>query len=234
MDINEKLLECGLTRNEAKVYLELAKKGELSANSLAKNLGIDRTLTYTILNHLIEKGQVKYIKRENKKFFSCSEPNNLLNHIKAKEAVISQLILDLTKLKHENPGETEVNIYEGTEGIRVLYRELQNSKNFDSFGATGRAYNLLFESHSIAKKAEKAKFQVRIITNNEHAKEEFLRYNFIKAKYFDIKSEATTCIFGDKISIHLIKGKPIVIIIKNKEISESYRNYFNYLWKSSK
>jgi len=66
MEITEKLLESGLTRNEAKVYLELSKKGESSANQIAKELGIDRTLTYTILNHLIEKGQVTYIKKENK------------------------------------------------------------------------------------------------------------------------------------------------------------------------
>ena len=70
MEILEKLQKAGLTGNESKVYLELVKKGELSANQIAKNLGIDRTLTYTILNHLIEKGQVSYVIRDNKKFFS--------------------------------------------------------------------------------------------------------------------------------------------------------------------
>ena len=61
MGVYEKLQQVGLTGNEAKVYLELVKKGESSANQVAKDIGMDRTLTYTVLNHLIEKGQVSYI-----------------------------------------------------------------------------------------------------------------------------------------------------------------------------
>jgi len=66
MDTLEKLQQAGLTGNESRVYLELVKKGELSANQIAKNLGMDRTLTYTVLNHLVEKGQTSYIIKENK------------------------------------------------------------------------------------------------------------------------------------------------------------------------
>ena len=35
-------------------------------------------------------------------------------------------------------------------------------------------------------------------------------------------------------SIHLIKEKPHIVIIKNKEIAESYRNHFKILWKYAK
>ena len=65
MDIYEKIQEAGLTGNEARVYLELIKKGELTANQIARNISMDRTLTYTVLNHLIEKGQVSYVIKEN-------------------------------------------------------------------------------------------------------------------------------------------------------------------------
>ena len=67
--IEEKLRKAGLTGNEAKVYLELLRKGALSANDLAKKISMDRTLTYTVLNHLIEKGLVNYVIKEKKKFF---------------------------------------------------------------------------------------------------------------------------------------------------------------------
>ena len=92
MDIYEKLQKAGLTGNEAKIYLELLKNGELSANAIAKNIGMDRTLTYTVLNHLIEKGQVNYVVKENKKFFSCSNPDNLINRLKAAEIMVLDLI----------------------------------------------------------------------------------------------------------------------------------------------
>jgi len=211
----------------------LLRKGELSANQIAKNIGMDRTLTYTVSNHLIEKGQVNYIRKKNKKIFSCSNPENLLNPIKAKEIFISDLIKELKKIKITKPTETEINIYEGKEGIRILMREIIKTKHFLAFGGTGRAYDLLYEMPAITKKLEKTKNFAKVIVGKEYRGHEFTRYKNIETKSLDIKSEATTSIFGDYVSIHLIKGKPLVMIIKNKDIAESYRNYFYYMWKKA-
>jgi len=71
-EFEDKLRKSGLTGNEAKVYFELLRKGSMSANDLSKKIGMDRTLTYTVLNHLIEKGLVNYVIKKNKKFFEFS------------------------------------------------------------------------------------------------------------------------------------------------------------------
>jgi len=234
MDIYEKLQQAGLTGNEAKVYLELLKKGELSANQIAKNIGMDRTLTYTVLNHLIEKGQVNYVVKEKKKIFSCSNPENLLNPIKSKEIFISDLIKELKKIKTKKQEEIQINVYEGKEGVRTLMREIIKTKQFLAFGGTGRAYDLLYEMPAIAKKLEKTKSFAKIIVGEEYKGHEFTKYKNIEVKSANIKGEATTTIFENIVSIHLIKDKPIVIIIKNKDIADSYKNYFNYMWKKAK
>lgn len=232
MDIYEKLQQAGLTGNEVKVYLELLKGGELSANQISKNIGMDRTLTYSVLNHLIKKGQVNYVIKQNKKIFSCSDPNNLLNQIKFKEVFILDLIKELKKIKTKKPELTEINVYEGKEGIRVLMREVIKQKHFLAFGGTGKAYDLLYEMSAIAKKLEKTKNFAKVIMGQDFKGHEFTRYKNVKVKLAKVKSEATTTIFGDCVSIHLIKDKPIVIIIKNKDIANSYKNYFNLMWKS--
>lgn len=235
MDINQKLQEAGLTGNEAQVYLELLKKGELSANQIAKNLGIDRTLTYTILNHLIEKGQVKYILKQGKKMFSSSNPENLLNKVKAKEVLITGLISELKNLKKETPQETQINIYEGKEGLRTILHLVLKHNGFCSFGATGRAFHALYEMPAIAKQLEKsADMKIKIVGNKKLKGTEAFDLKGVEFRYLDIKSEATTSIFGDYVSIHMIKNKPIIILIKNKDIAESYRNHFNLLWKTAK
>jgi len=234
MDIYEKLQQAGLTGNEARVYLELIRKGELSANQIAKNISMDRTLTYTVLDHLIKKGQVSYIIKEKKKIFSCSNPENLLNPIKSKEIFISDLIKELKKIKIIKPSETQVNVYEGKEGIRTLMKEITKTKQFLAFGGTGRAYDLLYEMPAIAKKLEKTKSFAKVIVGEGYKRHEFTKYKNIKVKSTNIKSEATTTIFNNTVSIHLIKDKPIVIIIKNKHIAESYKNYFNFMWKKIK
>ena len=233
MDINEKLKQAGLTGNESKVYLELVKKGKLSANQLAKNLSLDRTLTYTILNNLVGKGQVSYTIKGNKKFFNVANPENLLNKIKSKEIIVLDLIKELNKIKSKKQVETDINIYEGPEGIRILMKLMFKEKELLSFGGTGRAYDLLYEAPAFAKQLEKIKFPVKVITQPSSKAHEFTKFKNVKTKFLDINSEATTSILGDYVSIHLIKDKPIIILIKNKHIAQSYRNYFNFLWKQA-
>jgi len=235
--LQEKLTQSGLTRNESKVYLELTKHKELSANQIAKNLGIDRTLTYTILNHLIEKGQISYIIKEKIKLFKAESPENLLNPLKEKEFVIKDLIKELSKIKSKEKTNYEVKIFEGKEGLRTLMKLIVEHKSFLSWGATGRAYDILYELKPITEKLEKqnkGQYIAQIIMNEKYRNHEFTKYKGIKTKYLKIKSETTTTIFGDYVSIHLAKEKPLIILIKNKEIAEGYKNYFQALWKIAK
>lgn len=234
METYEKLREIGLTGNESKVYLELSISGELSANQLAKNLGMDRTLTYTVLNHLIEKGQVSYVLKENKKYFSCSKPENLLNPLKAKEIVALDLIKELNKMEKLEQKDIEIATYEGKEAFRVLINHIKNEKELWALGSTGKAFYQLYEMSAIAKEFEKRDIAVKILGHSKYKGTEPFSFKKFQYRYLNIESEATTTIFGDYVSIHLIKGKPILILIKNKEIANSYKNYFNHLWKQAK
>ncbi len=230
-EILEKLKEAGLTGNEAKVYYELLKRGELVANNIAKNIGLDRTLTYTILNNLIEKGQVSYIIKEKKKFFSATDPDNLLNSIKKKEAVIKDLILELKDIKTLNESEQEIKIYEGKDGLRSLVNLMLKEKEFCAFGATGWAYYQLYEMPRIAKEIVKKNIKVKIIGNRKLKKTEVFNLKNIESRYLDVESKSPTSIFGEYVSIHLAtKEKPFIILIKNKDIADTYKNYFELLW----
>jgi len=233
-NIIENLHEAGLTGNEARVYLELLKKGEISANSIAKSISMDRTLTYTVLNHLIEKGMVSYIIRENKKFFVAANPENLMNNIRKREAITADLIEELKKIQKISGESQEITVYEGKKGLRTLITEIAKSKIVYSFGATGRLYDTLYESPHLTKEMLKEGMKGKIIFSSKCKNHPFTKFKNIKCRYLDVKSEATTTIFDDKITIHLIKEKPIIIIIKNKLIADSYRAYFEVLWMQAK
>ena len=60
------------------------------------------------------------------------------------------------------------------------------------------------------------------------------KFKWIEYRYLDIKSEATTMIVADKVIIFLSIHKPIIIVIKNRDIAESYQNHFEVLWKVAK
>lgn len=230
----ERLRIAGLTGNEARVYYELLRKGSLSANELAKKISMDRTLAYTVLNHLIEKGLVTYVMKSSKKFFEATEPVNLLHTVREQEAYIKNLIPDLEKLEQIKESSHEINVYEGKEGLRSFMRLVMKYPSISSFGATGRAYDAFYESPHLVKETIKRGFTGRIILNPEHRDHQITKIKNLSIKYLNVKSEATTTIFGEYVSIHLLVHKPIVIVIKNKEIAESYKNYFEFLWNAAK
>ena len=233
-ELKQKLTQAGLTGNESKVYLELLKHNELSANELSKKISMDRTLTYTILNNLIEKGLGSYIIKQNKKFFKAEKPENLLNPIKKKEFFVKDLITNLNKIQKQTPISYEVKILEGKEGLRTLFNLIFKNKSFFSFGGTGRAYDQIYEMQAVLKTLNKKEFSGKMIIQEKYRGHEVTKQNIIKTKYSNVQSEATTTIFGDYVSIHLAKEKPLIILIKNKEIAESYYNHFQELWKIAK
>jgi len=226
--------KAGLTGNESKVYLELLKHNELSANELSKKISTDRTLTYTILNHLIEKGLVSYIIKQNKKFFKAEKPENLLNPIKKKEFFVKDLITNLNKIQKQAPSFYEVKVLEGKQGLRTLFNLIFKNKSFFSFGGTGRAYEQIYEMQALVKTLNKKEFFGKMILQEKYRGHEVTKQKIIQTKYSATKSEATTTIFGDYVSIHLLTQKPLIILIKNKEISKSYKNHFESLWKQAK
>jgi len=234
IEFKESLRKAGLTGNEVKVYLELLEKGPLSANALARNIGMDRTLTYTVLNHLIEKGLVNYVIKSNKKFFNAENPENLLNPVKEKEAFIKSLIPRLKSIEKIKEVYQEIKIYEGKEGLRSILRLMMRYKSFCSFGATGRAYDILYGVPALTKEWIKKGGSGRLITNPKYKKHEIAKIKNVKTRYLDVDSKATTSIYGDYVSIHISAQKPLIILIKNKELAETYQNHFEVLWKVAK
>jgi len=229
----EELRKSGLTGNEAKIYLTLLRRGSLPASEICKKASMDRTLTYSILNNLIEKGLVSYIVQKGKKYFESTSPQNLLNPIKEKSAFIKELIPELENLEKIKEITQEIQTFEGKSGLRSFLSILMKHKHVDSFGATGRAYDLFYESPRVAKELVRRGCSGRLITAPTHKKHP-MKIKKFQMRFLDLKSEATTTIFGDYVGIHLIKDKPIAILIKNKFIAQSYRNHFEVLWSVAK
>jgi len=233
-NFKESLKKTGLTSNESEVYLQLLKNTELSANELANKIGMDRALTYTVLNQLIKKGLVNHVIKSNRKSFKAKDPSNLLNSIKEKEAFVNGLVPRLKTIEKLEESKQEVNIYEGRGGLRSIINLLMKQKCLCSFGVTGKAYDIFYEFPALAKEWEKRNFTARIITHSKNKNHPMTKLKGVEPRYLDVNSEATTTIFGDYVSVHITKERPLVILIKNKEIADTYRNHFEVLWKTAK
>jgi sugar-specific transcriptional regulator TrmB len=229
----EKLQKIGLSKKESQIYLELAKLQEATANELSKKTSTQRTVVYNVLQQLIEKGFVNYIKKQSKRYYSISKPESLLSDLREKEGITKDLISELSKIKVQTKQNNSVEVYEGASGLKILFEEIRKAKDLLVLNATGKIFEKLpFSANQIVKDTinlGKAKvIAVQSLKQTEMAKTK------LNIKYLPKEAEnlATTFIFENKVIIQTLKEKPFLIRIENKDIYEGYKKDFEVLWNS--
>lgn len=234
VELVKQLEDAGLGNKEAIVYLALLKYGSVGGGLLAKLLNMDRTHTYGVVRNLVNKGLAGHVIVNNKKLFQAMSPQNLLNQIKQKEQVIKSIIPELIALEKIKPKPAVVKILEGKAGLRTTIRLLleSNAKEILVYGGTGKSYDLLkYEMPHVARKTELLKIKGRIITSEKLRGHPFTKLPNFTIKYVEKPTPSSTMIFGNRVSINVFNQTPFVILIEDKSVTESYRKYFEYLWK---
>ena len=222
-----------LTDNEIKVYLALINFGPCLAGLISRKTGLHRRTVYDLTDTLIKKGFIGYIKQNNRRLFSASNPGRIIEILREKESLLLPVVEKL-KEKYSSVKEKEETIfYKGKEGIKAVFEEQLNSKEVLILGASSKAYETLqFYFHWYDKKRKEKKIKARIIAQDKAIKRLPLsEIRYLPEKY---SSPMAINIYGDKVAIILWAKQPVAIIIKQKDIAEGYRNYFELLWKIAK
>jgi HTH-type transcriptional regulator, sugar sensing transcriptional regulator len=234
------LIELGLSNNEAKVYITLLELGCTTVTNISRKSKIHRTNVYDSLERLHEKGIVAYLIKENAKYFQATDPDFLMNLLKEKEHRLLSIIPQLKVLDQFSEEKGDACIYKGTKAFKnILYSYLKYSDSIMTFGIPKNAVELIGPWVNIFHKERiSRKIDMRHIYN-ENAKERIKYLNslpYTHGRYLPGKfnSPVSTNICGDEISLVLWSKNPLIISIKNKEISDSYKRYFNLLWSISK
>ncbi len=228
----EKLQKLGLSERESHIYLALVKLGESTANQLAKQTSSNRTVTYNVLQQLVEKGLVSYVRKEGRRFYLISNPEALKASLKEREEIADDLISEIDKIKPVPASFKNVETYEGLEGMNVIFNEIRRAKKLKVLNATGLIFrHLRWIAGHIVKDMEKYG-KPRVIANPSMKKTPLAKFKGIVVKYLPKQAEnyATTFIFDSKIIIQVLKDKPFLIKIENKEIFEGYKKDFDVLW----
>ncbi len=243
----ETLLKLGLSRREVEVYYTLLSVEEALASGISENTYESRTNIYDTLNSLIKKGLVSYVIKNNRKYFMSTNPKKLLEWIELKkeevekeEKIVESLIPDLLKLKLPKEKKVVVEVYEGKEGLRTMFKETiessrETKKEFLIFGAIAGVLRELdpiyHERYYKERKKYKIKSRYIFIEGEKHPIAPYSEYKYLPKVY---KSFVATTVHGDEVSFWLLTKPEIVILIKSKDLAETYRNNFEVLWKFAK
>lgn len=229
------LEEIGFSENEIKVFLALLRGGTLSATELSEKAGVDRTLCYSVLSKLIDRGFASFVVSEGAKRFRAVEPQRVLDDLHEKEHKLEQLMPDLVALAKKPKEETRVEILRGKRGISALFADCLSAgiKEYKLFGDVKNfQMNFPIELRKFLRELEKRKITEKLL---------FAEYPGVllcktsKMRYVpeQLVSPSSTWMYADRVII-VIWSEPIVtVMIRNKDLAKTYRAYFDLMWKSA-
>lgn len=232
------LVELGLGKSEAEIYLALIRLGKSTSTTLSKETGIHRTYIYDVLEKLKEKGLVSQIKETGKQYYLPTDPERLKDYLKEKIDIVDKILPELKKLKQSKTEETSVEVYKGKEGIKILLNNMiSEAKDYIAMGVIHyfedeRYLPKIFTDQWVLKMNEKRVKEKMILEEGTHVtpikKSEF---RYLPREYLFLSS---FIVYGDKVAIFVWEEPLIQILIKNKNIAQSYITQFNALWKIAK
>jgi len=235
MDVDKVLLDAGLSKSEVKVYLALLRNGESLAGRISQLTGIHRRNVYDITERLIQKGAIGYIIKNNRRFFEAVDPGRFLEVLKQREYELIKSMPMLKEIYSSKKEKQETNFYKGVEGLKGVFQDqLLDNKEVLILGASKSAFSIMpFYFKWYDKDRVKKKIKVRMITSESFEKK--IPLSEIKHLPYGYANPLAINIYKDKVALILwSKEKPLAIVIKNKEISDSYRKYFEFMWGSAR
>jgi len=234
------LEQIGLTKNQSLVYISLLKLGSTTAQNIIKESEMHRSRVYDSLERLQDLGLVSFVVKDFKKYFQAANPEKLLNYLDEKKEIVNQIIPELKKLEGMKKEEINASIYKGKEGIKTIHSEmLKEGKEVYVLGAKGMIFKELpYFIPNFEKERIKKKIKFTLIYDKKEIKD--FEKDIIKRRLFGGKSlpvgfesNSVVNIFGSKVVIVLWKDYPSAFMIDNKEVADSFRKWFEFMYKKS-
>ncbi len=176
--VEETLSRFGLLKNEIRVYLHLARTGEMKAGELAEAISLHRTETYRILRDLEKKGIVFSIFEKPLKFTAVPLDKAIDLLVDAQKIKIKLLEQEKTSLielwqsmpqpKVETAKKELFQMLEGEQQVLMKANELleRTEKKFHIFASADYLSELYYNDFSDNLKTQAEKVEVTLVTDD--------------------------------------------------------------------
>lgn len=249
--MNEKILiDAGLSKEQAKIYLFLLKNGLAPAKVIASKTGTGRALAYKVLEQLIKLGLAE--KREDigkVALFFPAHPKRIKELVAARKerALEASEALErsfglLTSSFNLLSSKPNIQFFEGVTGLQRVYGDiLEEGKDIRviSSPVEDRREVLHLIREQIEKQAAK---NIRTRSINPHGAHEPATPVTEDEKYLITRKHvpeehlhipAQIIIYGDRVAITNFRENIITVAIESKYIAETFRLMFEYIWEKS-
>lgn len=246
----ETLQSLGLSPNEAKIYETLVGVGETTIGDIAVTAKVHRRNVYDSIQRLIEKGLCFEVFSSGGNLYSAVDPGKLSELVAEKQQKLQLVLPELQKKFRKGTDKEEAYIYRGFEGQKNVWRDILRVGQDSYFvGAKGGWFDPRLDKvarDAFFREANRKKikfiqlFDYEIKTQMPDFPHYFpgdLQYRFLPKKY---STSSGVGIFGDYVITYTglgvigrIDENTVFFILHSKDLAESYRKWFWYMWEQS-
>lgn len=239
----------GLSPNEAKIYEALVEHGESGISDIAVFSKIHRRNAYDAIARLISKGLCFEIISQKENKYNAVDPGKLTELLVEKQNSLQKILPELKKKFQQRLAPEEAYIYRGIEGQKNIWRDMLRVEE-DSFfvGAKGGWFDPRLDPARDAFFKEVNRKKIEIINLFDHEVKIKLpelvknypaknfQYRFLPKEYsttsgIGIYGEYVTTYTG--MSLGKLAEEVVFFVIRSKNLAESYRTWFWYMWEQS-
>ena len=243
------LKKMGFEDKETRVYRACLDSIKTTPADIVKETMIRRSTVYLCLEKLKGKGLIGTRIAGRRKYIFAVSPKEAFENflageeekLKQNRKIIRKLKIRLEKSGSQKNRETEVSLYEGSAGAKIVIDKVLKSKeDIYWLGSLDNLRSVMSDEEFYRKmtlERMKGKTTLYVITDDERLKSARRRDNYgnfrkvkLLEKRYDIP--ATLAMFGDKLMIGSAKDKKIrIVLIEDAAMARAVRFLFNNLWE---
>lgn len=244
------LMQAGLSKAQAGVYLLLLDKGTLAPAVVASTIGLTRTNAYKVLGQLMELGLVNRVRKHRRFLYAASDPNALndllareRNRLVALEQAVNTSLQTLQAKYRQHTTRLEAKVYHGKSKLVHLYERqaeqrqpvyfVRSRYDTPTLGYASMDYvrqlpaKLGAHQFGIMPDAPEASSNPGV-DHPDHSVE--LRHTWVHEEEYTAPVEWS--VSGDAVTIFVFEDSTSVLLITNPAIAESFRQLWRMLDKA--
>ncbi|MBI4141173.1 hypothetical protein HY485_05030, partial [Candidatus Woesearchaeota archaeon] len=163
----------------------------------------------------------------------------IIDYYKEKEEVAGKIIPALQARFTATKEKKNLLLFKGYKGLKTIFQDIIDSvkpnNEYYVMGSEGKFSEIMpFYAPLFRKLKEKNHIQTKMLireSRQQTSKGKLTEYRKIPS---NIVSPATINIYAGKVAIFIWEDTPEAILIENKDVSQTFKNYFEFMWKNAK
>jgi sugar-specific transcriptional regulator TrmB len=245
------LQEVGFSEKEEIVYNVLLNSGQLGIGAILKQVPYKRGDLYNILYDLRDKGVIEQTIKNSRINFKLKDPYSLVQYVEQQKnraeqasSIVDAVLPELCEKYNLLSEKPSVTYLEGNEGIQKVYDMVNNSGDKENLLMRSIFDNDDPEEQALIDKQKAKQRELGIKTRflsplTEKTKKRIYEDDafFLVERRIMQKSRfslpAQIRIWANTVAIISMRKTKIITVIENKDIADTFRIIFEYMWKSA-